>query len=138
MSATGQTPDRTSTTGTSAPGGVRPAGGTGPVPPTPGRGPVVPGTVPRTRAGGLWVAVGVFAVLLLFLLVFVLQNLQSTTVHLLGAHWRVPVGAALLLAAVAGVLLAAAAAMARILQLRALARRRGGAPPVSDRSGRRR
>ena len=89
--------------------------------------------VPRTRAGGLWVALAAFGVLLLFLLIFILQNLQVTSVHFLGARWRVPVGAALLLAAVAGILLAAMAGTARIIQLRLLARRRAarGRPPAA-------
>jgi uncharacterized integral membrane protein len=99
---------------------AQPRGGTG-------------GGVPRTRAGGLWVAVAASGVLLLFLLIFILQNLQVASVHFLGARWRVPIGAALLLAAVAGILLAAMAGTARIIQLRLLARRRAGGnqPPAA-------
>ncbi|MEV0425491.1 LapA family protein [Micromonospora sp. NPDC050495] len=74
----------------------------------------------------------VFAVVLLLLLVFVLQNGQRAEVSFLGAHGTLPMGVALLLAAVSGVLLVALPGTARIVQLRMLGRRRGtqeaGAP----------
>ncbi len=78
--------------------------------------------VPRSRMGGLWVAAVVFAVVLLLLLIFVLQNGQSAEVSFLGAHGRLPMGVALLLAAIFGVLLVALPGTARILQLRVLSR----------------
>jgi uncharacterized integral membrane protein len=81
------------------------------------------GTVVRTRAGGLWVAVVAFAVVLLLLLIFVLENGQRVDVSFFGAHGRLPLGVALLLAAVFGVLLVALPGTARILQLRMLGRR---------------
>ncbi len=79
--------------------------------------------VPRSRMGGLWVAAVVFALVLLLLLIFVLQNGQSAEVSFLGAHGRLPMGVALLLAAIFGVLLVALPGTARILQLRLLSRR---------------
>ncbi|WP_281943222.1 LapA family protein [Micromonospora sp. AKA38] len=66
----------------------------------------------------------VFAVVLLLLLVFVLQNGQPAEVSFLGAHGTLPMGVALLLAAVSGVLLVALPGTARIVQLRMLGRRR--------------
>lgn len=80
--------------------------------------------MPRSRAGGLWVAAVVFAVVLLLLLIFVLQNGQRVGVSFLGANGTLPLGVALLLAAVFGVLLVALPGTARIVQLRLLGRRR--------------
>lgn len=80
-------------------------------------------TTPRSRVGGLWVAAVVFAVVLLLLLIFVLQNGQRVAVSFLGADGTLPLGVALLLAAVFGVLLVALPGTARIVQLRLLDRR---------------
>jgi uncharacterized integral membrane protein len=80
--------------------------------------------VPRSRAGGVWVAAVVFALVLLLLLIFVLQNGQRAEVSFFGAHGRLPMGVALLLAAVFGILLVALPGTARIVQLRILSHRR--------------
>ncbi|MGH3218582.1 MAG: LapA family protein [Streptosporangiaceae bacterium] len=77
----------------------------------------------RTRISGLWVAVGFFAVVLLLLLIFILQNGATVQVSYLGAHGRLPLGVAMLLSAVCGVLLVVLAGAARISQLRTTARR---------------
>jgi uncharacterized integral membrane protein len=69
------------------------------------------------------VAVGFFAVILLLLLIFILQNGTQVSVSYLGMHGHLPLGVALLLAAVSGVLLVVLAGAARISQLRATARR---------------
>jgi lipopolysaccharide assembly protein A len=79
--------------------------------------------IKRTRTGGIWVAVGFFAVILLLLLIFILQNGQKVDISYMGAHGHLPLGVALLLAAVCGVLLVVLAGTARIGQLRATARR---------------
>jgi lipopolysaccharide assembly protein A len=79
--------------------------------------------IKRTRTGGLWVAVGFFAVILLLLLIFILQNGTQVSVSYLGLHGHLPLGVAMLLAAVCGVLLVVLAGTARIGQLRATARR---------------
>ncbi|MEV0398315.1 lipopolysaccharide assembly protein LapA domain-containing protein [Polymorphospora rubra] len=86
----------------------------------------------RSRVGGLWVAAVVFAFVLLLLLIFVLQNGQPAEVSFLGAHGTLPMGVALLLAAVFGVLLVALPGTARIVQLRKLDRRpvKQAGPPV--------
>jgi uncharacterized integral membrane protein len=104
--------------------------------PEPGAVPGQPGPVPpaepqaspplmikRTRTSGVWVAVGFFAVVLLLLLIFVLQNGTQVSVSYLGAHGHLPLGVALLLSAVCGVLLVVLAGAARISQLRTVARR---------------
>jgi len=79
--------------------------------------------IKRTRTGGIWVAVAFFAVILLLLLIFILQNGQKVDISYLGMHGHLPLGVALLLAAVSGVLLVVLAGTARIGQLRATARR---------------
>ena len=79
--------------------------------------------IKRTRTGGIWVAVGFFAVILLLLLIFILQNNTEVGVSYLGMHGHLPLGVALLLAAVCGVLLVVLAGTARIGQLRTTARR---------------
>jgi lipopolysaccharide assembly protein A len=79
--------------------------------------------IKRTRTSGIWVAVGFFAVVLLLLLIFILQNGTQVSVSYLGLHGHLPLGVALLLAAVCGVLLVVLAGTARIGQLRATARR---------------
>ena len=79
--------------------------------------------IKRTRTSGIWVALAFFAVILLLLLIFVLQNGTQVNVSYLGMHGHLPLGVALLLAAVCGVLLVVLAGTARIGQLRATARR---------------
>ena len=83
--------------------------------------------VPRSRTGGLWVAAVAFAAVLLLLLIFILQNGQRVDVSFLGVQGHLPLGVALLLAAVFGVLLVALPGTARIVQLRMLGHRRGRA-----------
>jgi len=96
--------------------------------PQPGPGPRPPGppphhTIKHTRISGLWVAVGIFALVLLFLLIFILQNGREVGISYLGAHGNLPLGVALLLAAVCGALLAILAAAVRMAQLRSTARK---------------
>jgi uncharacterized integral membrane protein len=77
----------------------------------------------RTRAGGIWVALAVSAVVLVLLLIFILENLKRADISLFGAHMSLPVGVALLLAAAAGALIVIIPGTARIVQLRMTARR---------------
>jgi lipopolysaccharide assembly protein A len=79
--------------------------------------------IKHTRISGLWVSVGFFAVVLLLLLIFILQNGTKVDISYMGAHGHLPLGVALLLSAVCGVLLVVLAGAARISQLRAVARR---------------
>jgi uncharacterized integral membrane protein len=97
-------------------------GSPAPVEPAPSQTPP-PLKIKRTRTSGLWVAVGFFAVVLLLLLIFILQNGTQVSVNYLGAHGHLPLGVALLLSAVCGVLLVVLAGAARISQLRTVARR---------------
>ena len=90
---------------------------------TPGSG--TPGTAPvrRSRSGGLWVGLILSALVLLFLLVFILQNDAPVQIAFFALEGTLPVGVALLLAAIAGILLVAIPGSVRILQLRRAARR---------------
>ena len=109
----------------------QPAGGTQPAAPgtaapanqAPAHPAPVYHVVRRTRIGGIWVAAALFAVLLLLLLIFILENSQSVSIGYFGAHGHLPLGVALLLAAVLGVLLVVIPGTARIIQLRITARR---------------
>ncbi len=113
-------------TGELSPGSERPVPPTtAPVQTAPVRtAPVLPDhRIKRTRISGLWVSVGFFAVVLLLLLIFILQNGTKVDISYMGAHGHLPLGVALLLAAVCGVLLVVLAGAARISQLRTVARR---------------
>lgn len=90
----------------------------------------------HTRASGLWAAVVVALVVLLALLVFILENGRHVDVRFFGAHGHLPLGVALLLAAVFGGLAVVLAGTARILQLRRRARRHRP-PGAGPRRGRR-
>jgi len=71
-----------------------------------------------SRAGALWAALIAGSLILILLLVFIAQNTASTPFQFLGLHWSLPLGVAILLAAVLGGLLAAAIGTARMLQMR--------------------
>jgi uncharacterized integral membrane protein len=116
------------------PAGQAPATDAPPSQPVP---PVRPHKVRRTRFGGMWVGFGIAAVVLLLLLIFILENGKSVDIGYFGAHGHLPLGVALLLAAVAGALLVLIPGTGRIIQLRRTARRHrlnetrgttGGAP----------
>jgi uncharacterized integral membrane protein len=66
----------------------------------------------------VWITVVVFAVVLLLLLIFILENRREVDIAYFGAHAHMPLGVALLLAAVLGGLLVAIPAGARIIQQR--------------------
>jgi uncharacterized integral membrane protein len=76
-----------------------------------------------TRAGALWSALIAGFVILILLLVFIMQNTDSATVHFFAWNWNLPIGVGVLLAAVCGGLLTVAAGSARIVQLRRAAKR---------------
>jgi len=72
----------------------------------------------HTRASGLWATVVVALVLLFALAVFILENGRHVRVSYFGAHGTLPLGIALLFAAIFGGLVVVFAGTARILQLR--------------------
>lgn len=88
-----------------------------PEPATPAA-PSRPASIKRTRVSGTWVAVIVALIILIFLLIFILRNLATVTVNFLGMSGSLPLGVALLLAAIGGAVLVALIGGARIMQLR--------------------
>jgi uncharacterized integral membrane protein len=80
-------------------------------------------SVPITRTGVAWGALGSSMLLFILVLVFVLQNLTSATTTFFGLTWTIPLGLDLLLASLLGGVIAFLLGGARILQLRRVARR---------------
>ena len=118
--------------GTAEPAPAQPQPGTAqaaPAQPQPGKAQAAPAAPPRqhvvrrTRTGGVWVALALSAVVLLLLLIFILENGHRADIAFFGAHVSLPLGAALLLAAVAGALIVIIPGTGRIIQLRTTARR---------------
>jgi uncharacterized integral membrane protein len=73
--------------------------------------------------GTVWFGAASFAVVLALLLIFILQNSRTVQISYLGAHGHLPLGVALLLAAILGILLVVIPGTARIIQLRITAGR---------------
>ncbi|WP_241835219.1 LapA family protein [Pseudofrankia asymbiotica] len=76
-----------------------------------------------TRLSRAWSAIIFFALVLVLLLIFILQNGQRVKVSFLGAHGHLPLAVAMLFAAIAGALLVAIPGIGRMIQLRRVARR---------------
>ena len=97
---------------------------TGPTPATPtpagpADGPARIGAKPpRTRTSAAFIGLVAGAIVLILLLIFILENTQSVRISYFGATGHVPLGVALLLAAVGGALLAGLLGAARIAQVR--------------------
>ncbi|WP_396911215.1 lipopolysaccharide assembly LapA domain-containing protein [Mycolicibacterium sp.] len=75
-------------------------------------------TVMFTRAAAVWSALVIGLLIFVVLLVFVAQNAALTGFTFLGWHWSLPLGVAMLLAAVCGGLVTVLAGTARMHQLR--------------------
>ena len=82
-----------------------------------------PGDVPSTRTGTAFKSLIAGAIVLILLLVFILENTKSVKIAYFGAGFQLPLGVALLLAAIGGALLAGILGTARILQLHRHVRR---------------
>lgn len=76
-----------------------------------------------TRAAAVWTALIVGFLILIVLLIFIAQNTASAQFAFLGWRWSLPLGVAILVAAVSGGLITVFAATARILQLRRAAKK---------------
>ena len=76
-----------------------------------------------SRLGGLWILLTSGAVVLLLLLIFILENGREVEIAYFGVHGHLPLGVALLLAAIFGILLVVVPGGGRMLQLRMAARR---------------
>jgi lipopolysaccharide assembly protein A len=102
----------------------KPAAPTGPVP-TSASGPASPARRGRlgSRLGQVHTALIAGAVVLILVLIFIIENAHAVTITYFGAHLRLSLAVALLLAAIGGALVMAAAGTARITQLRMSVRR---------------
>ena len=76
-----------------------------------------------TRAASLWTSLTAGFLILIVLLIFITQNTCSAQFAFLGWHWSLPLGVAILLAAVCGGLITVLAGTARIFQLRRAAKK---------------
>ncbi|MGW0006553.1 LapA family protein [Nocardia grenadensis] len=74
--------------------------------------------VEKSRVGNAWVALIVAALLGIVLLIFILQNSESTEVELLFWNFSLPLGVTILLSVIAGALVMALVGGVRIVQLR--------------------
>ena len=92
--------------------------------PAPAAGP--PATDPAvklTRAGALWTSLILGFLILIVLLIFITQNTETSSFTFFNLHWSLPLGVAMLLAAIAGGLITVTVGTARILQLRRAAKK---------------
>src|SRR5436305_1033822 len=85
----------------------------------------------HTRISGMRTALIAGVAALAVVLIFIIQNAHAVNISFLGAHLRLSLAVALLLAAIAGALLMAAAGTARITQLRLALRRTRRQPPAA-------
>jgi uncharacterized integral membrane protein len=84
----------------------------------------IEGKVRRTRVSAAFVGLISSLVVLVLLLIFILDNEHDVKVSYFGATGHLPLGVALLFAAIGGAVLVATIAVARLAQLRLNARRR--------------
>ena len=77
----------------------------------------------HTRISGMRTGLIAGVLGLIVVMIFIIQNAHAVNISFLGAHLRLSLAVALLLAAVAGALIMAAAGTARITQLRQTMRR---------------
>ncbi|SDU38176.1 LapA family protein [Gordonia westfalica] len=74
--------------------------------------------VEHTRTRATWFGVIIGAIILVLLLVFIVQNLESQRIELIFWEVNLPLGVSLLIAAIAGALIVALVGGLRMLQLR--------------------
>ena len=76
-----------------------------------------------TRAAALWSSLILGFLVLIVLLIFIAQNTAATSFAFLSWRWDLPLGVAILLAAVCGGLITAGVSAARMFQLRRAAKK---------------
>ncbi|MCK8612613.1 LapA family protein [Gordonia sp. C13] len=82
--------------------------------------------VEHTRTRATWFGVVIGAVILVLLLVFIVQNLESQRIELIFWEVNLPLGVSLLIAAIAGALIVALIGGLRMLQLRRALKKAAG------------
>jgi uncharacterized integral membrane protein len=97
------------------PSKTSPADDTDPKPPA--------SAVKFTRTASVWTSLTAGFLILIVLLVFITQNTESGQFAFLGWRWTLPLGVAMLLAAVCGGLITILAGTARMYQLRRAAKK---------------
>jgi uncharacterized integral membrane protein len=88
-------------------------------------------TIEPTRTSMVWTMVGVGVIVLAAILVFILQNGQRARVRFLMVDGTLPLGVALLVAALLGGVLVLVVGASRVMQLRVVARRHRRADQAS-------
>ncbi len=124
MTDTPAPPDTTTTLPPPSPNGSAPL-----PPPPPPQAP--PRRRAHTRISGMRTGLIAGILGLIVVMIFVIQNAHAVNISFLGAHLRLSLAVALLLAAIAGALVMAAAGTARITQLRRTMRRDRRSPQAS-------
>jgi len=76
-----------------------------------------------TRTASIWTSLTAGFLILIVLLIFITQNTSTAQLAFLGWHGSLPLGVAILLAAVGGGLITVAAGTARMYQLRRAAKK---------------
>jgi uncharacterized integral membrane protein len=76
-----------------------------------------------TRTAGVWTSLTAGFLVLIVLLIFISQNTASAEFAFINLHWSLPLGVAILLAAVCGGLITVLVGTARMYQLRRAAKR---------------
>jgi len=89
----------------------------------PDRPAVGPDPLRQSRLSRTWIGISIFALVLILITDFVLQNTNSVKVSFLFWHSHVPLAVALMIAVAGGILVTSLAGTVRILQLRRRVRR---------------
>ncbi|TSD93531.1 DUF1049 domain-containing protein [Skermania sp. ID1734] len=79
--------------------------------------------IERTRVSWAWTGLVVGIIVLILLLVFILQNLDTVQIHLYFWDVSLPLGVTVLLSAIVGALIMTVVGGARIVQIRRVAKR---------------
>jgi uncharacterized integral membrane protein len=80
--------------------------------------------IPSSKTAVAWNSLIAGSIVLILLLVFILENTESVKIAYFGVGFHLPLGVALLLAAIGGALVVGIVGTARMLQLRRHVRRR--------------
>ncbi|ALG31014.1 hypothetical protein AOZ07_17820 [Glutamicibacter halophytocola] len=80
--------------------------------------------LPVTKLGRIWTATVLGIIVLILLIIFIAQNQDQVTLRYFTYEGQVNLGLALFIAAVGGALVVAIAGVARVIQLRATAKKK--------------